>query len=594
MTALELVARRWPHVIEWMNQSPRDPELRVDPHPAGNRLMAGTRTLVSPGRPEKEAERLVSRMASAGPDASILLVGHGLGHTLAALLGTGAARVLLAPVSAALLREALEHWACPAVLEDPRFDVLIPGMGDAELSPGMQVVELPSFRKAFPEQLARIRVALGRCAADELRLRVMVIEPIYGGSLPVARSCARALETAGHEVVGLSFEAMAEARAYFQDFVDRRPGAESLSQDFLHLLGRMIAVECHRVKPDLVLALAQSPATPVVMREIREAGIRTAFWFVEDYELLEYWKRIHGSFDMFLTIQRGEFHRRLAELSPAPVRYLPMCADTEFLVPTAWPGPGPAPELSFVGAGYHNRERAFLRLMDMPLRIWGSDWRPQSPLWPRVEQEGERTTAEQNREIFSASRINLNLHSSTYHEGVNPFGDFVNPRTFEIAACGGFQLVDQRSLLPELFQEGSELVCYSSVEELRDLVLDWSKRPEDRARIAAGGRRRTLAEHGYGQRMKELLELFLIEDEQAFPHARKRGTLQDFSEDPELKQWLLDHGLEESTDLDAAIDAVRRSGSSLDETASLLVYLGELRDWAREKGIERAYEQITR
>lgn len=29
-------------------------------------------------------------------------------------------------------------------------------------------------------------------------------------------------------------------------------------------------------------------------------------------------------------------------------------------------------------------------------------------------------------------------------DGVEPYGDFVNPRTFESAACGAFQLVDSR------------------------------------------------------------------------------------------------------------------------------------------------------
>ena len=40
--------------------------------------------------------------------------------------------------------------------------------------------------------------------------------------------------------------------------------------------------------------------------------------------------------------------------------------------------------------------------------------------------------------IFNASRINLNLHSSPYHLGINPEGDYVNPRTFDLAAAGPF------------------------------------------------------------------------------------------------------------------------------------------------------------
>ena len=38
--------------------------------------------------------------------------------------------------------------------------------------------------------------------------------------------------------------------------------------------------------------------------------------------------------------------------------------------------------------------------------------------------------------------INLNLHSAMQGRGVNREGDFVNPRTFEVAATGAFQVVD--------------------------------------------------------------------------------------------------------------------------------------------------------
>ena len=74
-------------------------------------------------------------------------------------------------------------------------------------------------------------------------------------------------------------------------------------------------------------------------------------------------------------------------------------------------------------------------------------------------------------------------HSSLNHEGVVPDGDFVNPRTFEIAACGGFQLVDRRSLLGELFEEG-ELELFGDLAELRGKIDHYLARPEERNRFA--------------------------------------------------------------------------------------------------------------
>ena len=102
-------------------------------------------------------------------------------------------------------------------------------------------------------------------------------------------------------------------------------------------------------------------------------------------------------------------------------------------------------------------------------------------------------------------KINLNLHSSAFHEGVNPEGDFVNPRTFEISACGGFQLVDERSELAELMTLGQEGATFSSIDDLC-IKVDYYLNHEDEAKtIAACGKIRVLKEHTIQHRMHEML-----------------------------------------------------------------------------------------
>ncbi len=560
--------------------------------PDGYRFQADGRTLVSPNRPEAEARRQIDKMLPEAAGKDCVLVGHGLGHTCAELLSRGLRSLKLLAPDRALLAEALRNWSQPELLADERFQILAPDQVDAALPEHVEYLELPSWRKAMPERLANLRVKLNRCGSDQLRLRILVVEPIYGGSLPMARSAARALESCGHEVRSLDFSRMEGARDAFAQFGDTHPGGNMIAGEFTRLLARMISIECRHYKPDLVLAMAQSPAIPAVMQELGSAGIRTAFWFVEDYQLLEYWKGIHGAFDFFLTIQKGEFHKRLAEISPRPVRYLPVCADTSFYKPVDWSLADSAPIISFVGAGYHNRERSFLRLLDLPFKVWGSDWRRQSPVYGLLQNEGHRTEVELNRQIFSNSRINLNLHSSSYHDGVDPFGDFVNPRTLEIAACGGFQLCDTRLHLAEMLEPGREIVTFSDTDEMRTLCEEWLEKPEEAKLIAHAGRVRVQTEHGYEHRMKELLELFLLEGEDAFPHARKRGNLSGMDSDPLLAEWLKLHGLTADADLDQALITIRQSEAKLDETGRLLLYLGELRDWAREKGVERAYDRV--
>src|SRR5207244_1404466 len=102
--------------------------------------------------------------------------------------------------------------------------------------------------------------------------------------------------------------------------------------------------------------------------------------------------------------------------------------------------------VGFVGAGYRNRRIAFRPLLDLGLKIWGTEWGGAGQVEAAVQRDGARISTEDTVRIFNATRVNLNLHSSTYVDGVEPRGDFVNPRTFELAAAGAFQLVDRRAL----------------------------------------------------------------------------------------------------------------------------------------------------
>jgi spore maturation protein CgeB len=589
MSLPAVVRDRWPELAAWLEALPADPGCQCLQQGGRRRLVVRGQSLVSPVDPRREAERWVESVLPEGAGARVHLIGHGTGWEVAALLARGISALWIHSDELAVLRLALENWDQPDVLADPRLDFAsLDACADLARS-GDHVLEMPFWKRAFPEACAIRRVALGHLRSAALRLRVLVVEPLYGGSLPMARSAAAALRELGHEVRSVDFTAMAQAREALHEFSDRHPGASTLAGEFTRMLGRMLLVEARAFRPDLVLGLAQSPFTPECAATLREGGVRTAFWFVEDFETLDYWKGLHGAFDLFLTIQRGRFHRELAALSSSPVAYLPACADPAQCHPEPW-GDGRPPDLSFVGAGYFNRERFFLELLDLPLRIWGSEWRAQGPLRPLVQNSGQRTTPDLNRRIFSNSRINLNLHSSSYHAGIHPQGDFVNPRTFEILACGGFQLVDRRSLLEEVLQPGRDLLCYESVQELRQQIAHHLEHDEERRQIAAQGYRTVQARHTYRHRMAELLELMLLQGD-PFPRAARRQSLSETGGDRELQTWLESLPAEIPHELDAVADWLRQRQSPLDETGAALLYMQELRDWARERGVERMMEQ---
>ena len=341
-------------------------------------------------------------------------------------------------------------------------------------------------------------------------LRVLVVLPLYGGSLPVGRYAATALRDLGHTVD------VFEAPAFYSAFSARRmlrvtsDRQEALEHSFLQVISQAIRARVEVFEPDLVLCLAQAPVSRQLLKTLARDKVTTAMWFVEDYRVFPYWRAVAPLYDFFFVIQKEPFFEKLAAAG-ARAAYLPLAALPSFHRPLGEEELSVAERrhygsaVSFMGAGYPNRRRAFRQLSHLDFKIWGSDWNGEVSLAPFLQDGGARIEPEQAIKIFNASAINLNLHSSVQAKELVPAGDFVNPRTFEIACCGAFQLVDRRGLLPELFRE-DELATFTSMPELLDAIPYYLARPDERRELAMRGRARVLAEHTYQHRMAALVE----------------------------------------------------------------------------------------
>jgi spore maturation protein CgeB len=331
--------------------------------------------------------------------------------------------------------------------------------------------------------------------------------PLYGGSLPVGRYAAKGLEEAGCLVE--TFEAPAFYSA-FTALEDLRVGAEryeALQNTFLQAISQAVLSKAEAFAPDLVLCLAQAPLSPLALKRLRAGKVPTAMWFVEDFRLFPYWRAFAPLYDLFAVIQKEPFLEELSAIGVSNALYLPLAADPSLHRPlrlSAREKNEFGSALSFMGAGYPNRRRVFREFAGQDFKIWGTEWEGEALLAPLVQRLGARISPEDTVRIYNASAINLNLHSSVLAGEEISRGDFVNPRTFELAACEAFQLVDRRALLDELFAP-DELARFESLPELLAAVAHYKDRPDERRRMAAKARQRVLAEHTYARRMEALL-----------------------------------------------------------------------------------------
>jgi spore maturation protein CgeB len=512
---LEGLRKRYPALVQAMQENPGG-LLTVVPSRGG--IPSATyegRWVHSEYDPRKEAQAWAETQLlewKAGELGVVLGVGL-LYHieALVALKPQGAMLVVIVP-NVAELRDAASTrpmetwvnkvdwmWGMPAVMAEEL----------AAKSAPLRFMTYGPAARLHTDAHRDLEAVLRRIVAAKQagRIHVAVVGPIYGGSLGIARHTVAALESLGHRVSWLD---QSLHHASYEAFgVYREPRHRLTIQNrFADMLSLGVVTHLAEDPPDLVLALAQAPMNLAVLEHLRKKKFLTAMWFVENYRHLTYWRQVAGGYDYWFVIQQASCVDALKRAGARHVSYLPMAADPVLHRPlrlTAAEQDEYSADVSFVGAGYANRRTLLPRWLskDWSFKLWGNEWEGADGLTSVLQRGGARIDTETCIKIFNATSVNLNLHSCA-GDGLDPEADFVNPRTFELAACGAFQLVDERSLLPDLFA-ADEMIRFTAATEVPSFIRTWLDDGPGRRAIAEAARRRVLAQHTYEHRMRELL-----------------------------------------------------------------------------------------
>ena len=137
----------------------------------------------------------------------------------------------------------------------------------------------------------------------------------------------------------------------------------------------------------------------------------------------------------------------------------------------------------------------------LPIDVWGAgaeEWPSGSPF--RMRHHGVAWGIDMYA-ILAGARIAVNRHINAAEGHAN------NMRLFEATGMRALLLTDELEGLAELFVPGREVVTYSDAGELVDRASWYLAREDERAAVAAAGQRRTLRDHSYGKRMRELAEI---------------------------------------------------------------------------------------
>jgi spore maturation protein CgeB len=584
---LELLRQRFPDIYDLLERVPATAPDSVEVRSSleGPVLWCRNTCLDHAEKPKAAGEAWVKRSLNDprySRSRHLVVVGLGAGYHLESFLSRATHKISCVEPSVESLRRILEARDMRPILSALTALHISAEPPERGWDSDSELLIRPQAAAVFPvfcETVTKNFYATRGLTA--LHPKIAVLGPLQGGTLPIGMYTTAALQQLGQRIRGIDLSGFNGAFELIGSLVSEKDRLSLARQTYAETLSSVLLENFSEKPIDILICMAQAPITPRALTELRRRGVITVLWFLEDYLRFTYWREMAKYYDFVFTIQKGECIEAIRKAGAAHVHYLPAACDPAVHAPCSltedekkrWGSP-----ISFVGAGYYNRQESFARLSRYPFKIWGSEWPLCKPFDKLVQEDSRRLSPDEYVKIFSATDININLHSSSERADVDPTGDFVNPRTFELAACGAFQLVDERSLLNEAFVPGEELVTFRSTSDLKDKIDYYIERPEERRRIALQGRERALRDHSYQKRLQQMLTIIYSHSyqklqvrEQSNPWAE---MIRRAAFDPELKEKCersRDRG--EEPGLDGLVAEIALGKGTLTPTEQKLLFL---------------------
>lgn len=328
-------------------------------------------------------------------------------------------------------------------------------------------------------------------------MRIMVVAPGHTHSTyDVFTGLCAGLKRCGADVIPYPLEAALEVNQAARHLLDEHeptlaPAFDPFAVSAHAIVGRAIWREV-----DWVLAVTGSNLHFGAVGTLRKAGIKTALLCTESpYLTLERERYDAQFYDVVFTNDKSA----VGLFSP-PAVYLPAAFNEE--VHTV-EGPRAAPcDVFFIGTGFPER-RDLLSGVDwtgITLFLAGSGWDQPNTLMHNADVGS----------YYRSATISLNHHRTTkdYHSGQHITDAYsLGPRAYEIAACGGFQLMDDsRPEARDVF--GTALATYAAGDaaDLERQIRFWLTHPAERMAMAQG-QRNAVRPHSWVARAAQVLDV---------------------------------------------------------------------------------------
>lgn len=338
----------------------------------------------------------------------------------------------------------------------------------------------------------------------------------------VAAGLAFGLEAAGVRVEHYATNAHVEASARYLNQLWKecgKPAQKPNDADVLYYAAVGVLERAHRTECEWILIVSGMYQHPDVVLYLRRAGFKVALLCTESpYDLA-------GE----LGLARLANHVFTNERTAQPA-FETVCKSVS-VIRHAWhpeahsPDLGanvkdvPAHDVVFVGTGFIERVKLLERVnwdgIDFGLYGNWSLVARRSPLRQHIRGREIRNAAV--AALYRRAKVGINLHRTSQRYSTDTLhvarAESLNPRAYELAACGLFFVSDYRAEVPQVF--GSAVPTFRTAEELEALLRTWIAATEATRVARAAQIRDAVARESWTERAREVMAKLTTQRESA-------------------------------------------------------------------------------
>jgi len=333
-------------------------------------------------------------------------------------------------------------------------------------------------------------------AMNNKRKRVLIVSP---SDSFFTMPHVRAFEKMGYECLTFNNRS---GLVYSNDFIKRLvrlPQLRFIKDITLRNTNRRLVRKVKKYKPWLVFSVKAENIQSETIKEIRNSGVITTLFFIDFMDHWELIKRIAPVYDYFFSQDHVILKRLREELGLRNAFYMAHSAEP---MSDPFTNRENKYDISFIGQynsqQYPNREKYLQSISNFDLNIWGTKGWAKTPLAGLYHGH---SVGDQRYDIYGHSKIVLDINWD-----LMPVEGLSN-RPFEVAGCGAMFMTDHvREDIKRAYRAGEEVVLFKDEHELREKIQYYLKHDTEREKIARAGYSRTVAEHTYYNRIKQLID----------------------------------------------------------------------------------------